>query len=197
MEIRPLTPSIGAEIQQANLTALTDDQFSLIHQAFLDHQVVFFRDQPRLSASQQIELAQRLGTLHEHPAAPHLDGEPAIFVIHTHRDSKIANGNGWHSDVSCDAEPPLATMLQIHQLPPSGGDTLFASMYAAFETLSPAMQAFLTTLSAHHESEHIYRGRYADRGVDDTGKIHLNLAGDADTETCPQSQVICLRRYHD
>ena len=161
MEIVELTPTIGAEIRGADLANLTHDQFVAIRQAFLDHQVVFFRDQPRLTPRQQITVAERLGPLHVHPAAPHLDGEPAIFVIHTHRDSKIANGNGWHSDVSCDAEPPLATMLQIHQLPPSGGDTLFASMYAAFEALSPTMQAFLTTLRAHHESEHIYRGRYA------------------------------------
>jgi taurine dioxygenase len=170
--IHPLTPTIGAEVQGADLARLTGEQFAAIHQAFLDHQVLFFRDQPRLSAQQQIAFAERLGPLHVHPAAPHLAGEPAIFVIHTHRDSKIANGNGWHTDVSCDPEPPLATMLQIHELPPSGGDTLFASMYAAFEALSPVMQAFLTTLRAHHESEHIYRGRYADRGVDDTGKVY-------------------------
>lgn len=172
LEIIPCTPVIGAEVRGADLTAMSDAQFATLHRAFLDHQVLFFRDQPQLSARTQINFARRLGPLHQHPAAPHLDGEPAIFVIHTHRDSKVANGNGWHSDVSCDAEPPLATMLQIHELPQCGGDTLFASMCAAFETLSPRMQSFLCTLSAHHESEHIYRGRYADRGVDDTGKVY-------------------------
>jgi taurine dioxygenase len=84
----------------------------------------------------------------------------------------VANGNGWHTDVSCDEEPPLGTMLQLHVLPSSGGDTLFANMCAAFETLSPTLQQFLVTLTARHESEHIYRGRYADRGVDDTGRSY-------------------------
>jgi taurine dioxygenase len=61
-------------------------------------------------------------------------------------------------------------MLQLHTLPSTGGDTLFASMFAAFETLSPTMQGFLSDLTATHESEHVYRGRYSERGVDDTGK---------------------------
>jgi taurine dioxygenase len=97
---------------------------------------------------------------------------PEVFVIHAHKDSQVANGNGWHTDVSCDEQPPLGTLLQLHVLPPSGGDTLFASMFSAFETLSPALQAFLATLTATHESEHVYRGRYADRGVDDAAKIY-------------------------
>jgi taurine dioxygenase len=134
--------------------------------------VLFFRDQPALSPEAQIRFAGQFGPLHAHPAAPHLDGHPEIFVIHAHRDSKVANGNGWHTDVSCDERPPMATLLQIHVLPPTGGDTLFSSMYAAFETLSPALQAFLATLTATHASEHVYRGRYADRGVDDSTRSY-------------------------
>jgi len=66
----------------------------------------------------------------------------------------------------------MATLLQLHVLPATGGDTLFASMYAALETLSPTLQRFLATLTASHESEHIYRGRYGDRGVDDSGRTY-------------------------
>ncbi len=117
-----------------------------------------------------MDFARRFGPLHYHPAAPGMEGHPEVFVIHAHADSKIANGNGWHSDVSCDEQPPLGTMLQLHKLPPSGGDTLFASMYAALETLSRTMQEFLAPLTATHASEHIYRGRYADRGVNDEGR---------------------------
>ena len=76
-----------------------------------------------------------------HPAAPQMPGFPELFVIHAHRDSKVANGEFWHSDVSCDEEPPLGTMLQIHVLPEIGGDTLFANMYAAYDALSAPMQA--------------------------------------------------------
>ncbi len=167
MEIVPLTPVIGAEIRGANLTAPGGDEFQIIRRALIEHGVVFFRDQPRLDPAAQIAFARRFGNLHSHPAAPHMEGHPEVFVIHAHGQSKVANGNGWHTDVSCDEEPPLGTMLQLHVLPSSGGDTLFASTCAAFETLSPALQQFLTELTARHESEHIYRGRYADRGVDD------------------------------
>ena len=172
MHIRPLTPSIGAEINGVDLAAVTPEQLADIKQALWTHQVVFFRGQARLAPEVQIAFAREFGPLHSHPAAPHLQGHPEVFVIHADEHSKVANGNGWHTDVSCDEAPPLATMLQLHTVPESGGDTLFASMYAAFETLSKSMQAFLSTLSARHESEHIYRGRYADRGVDDRNKVY-------------------------
>ncbi len=170
--VAPLTPTIGAEVVGADLIGRPDESFPAIRDALIAHQVVFLRDQPELTPAQQVAFARRFGELHTHPAAPHLEGRPEVFVIHTHRESRIANGNGWHTDVSCDAEPPMATMLQLHTLPPGGGDTLFASMYAAFEALSRPMQTWLAPLTAHHASEHVYRGRYAERGVDDTGKTY-------------------------
>ena len=173
IDVRSLTPTVGAEIRGVDLREpLREEVFEEVRSAFLRHQVVFFKEQERLSPDQQIAFGRRFGGLHVHPAAPHLEGLPEVFVIHTHKDSKIANGNGWHTDVSCDAEPPLGTMLQLHQLPSQGGDTLFASMYAAWEALSAPMQAFLETLNARHESEHVYRGRYSDRNVDDAGKVY-------------------------
>ncbi len=172
IQITPLTPIIGALIEGVDLTNLADREFADLEAAFTAHSVLFFRDQPAMPPAQQVAFAKRFGPLHTHPAAPTLEGNPEIFVIHTHAESKVANGNGWHTDVSCDLQPPWATMLQMHTLPDTGGDTLFASTYAAFETLSSTMQRFLMTLSAHHESEHIYRGRYADRGVDDTKRTY-------------------------
>lgn len=172
ISLTPITPTLGAEVHGADLTSIDDAQFEALCEAFARHQVLFFRDQPALTPAQQIAFGRRFGPLHEHPAAPHLEGHREIFVIHAHRESKVANGNAWHTDVSCDAEPPMATMLQIHKLPPCGGDTLFSSMYAAYEALSAPMQRFLCTLTAHHASEHIYRGRYADRGVDDAGRVY-------------------------
>ena len=173
IDVTSLTPTVGAEIRGVDLRQpLPDEMFEEVRSAFLRHQVVFFKEQDRLSPDQQVAFGRRFGGLHLHPAAPHLEGLPEVFVIHTHKGSKIANGNGWHTDVSCDAEPPLGTMLQLHQLPSQGGDTLFASMYAAWEALSAPMQAFLETLNARHESEHVYRGRYSDRDVDDAGKVY-------------------------
>jgi len=170
MQVTPISPTIGAEVSGVDLVNLDDAAFAELHDAFVQYSVLVFRDQPTLTPEQQVRFARRLGPLHTHPAAPTLEGHPEVFVIHAHAGSKVANGNGWHTDVSCDEEPPLATLLQLHLLPPSGGDTLFASMYAAFETLSPHMQELLMGLHAHHESEHIYRGRYADRGVDDSDR---------------------------
>lgn len=172
IDVRPCSPEIGAEVFGADLTHLSSQQFDRIHQALTQHLVLFFRDQPKLSPSEQVAFATQFGELHEHPAAPTLDANPAIFVIHTHKDSAVANGNGWHTDVSCDETPPLATMLQLHELPLTGGDTLFANMYTAFETLSASMQSFLLQLTATHASEHVYRGRYADRGVEDADRTY-------------------------
>ncbi len=171
LTLKPVSPVLGAEIGGIDLAAgVTDEQFAFIHQAFLDHGVIFFRHQSALTKIDQVQFGQRFGPLHRHPAAPADDAEGAVFVIHAHRDSPVANGNGWHSDVSCDPEPPMATMLQIHQVPQGGGgDTLFADMEEAYAALPAVTRKQLKTLTARHDSEHIYRGRYADRGVDDSG----------------------------
>ena len=133
IDVKPCSPVIGAEIRGVDLTRpVSDDQFAEVHDAFLKHLVIFFRDQPGpMTPEQQVAFGRRFGDLHIHPAAPHLEGHPEVFFIHAHKDSKLANGETWHSDVSCDTEPPLGTILQIHLLPPSGGDTLFSNMLGA------------------------------------------------------------------
>jgi taurine dioxygenase len=89
------------------------------------------------------------------------------MIIHADKDSPRANGEGWHSDVSCDTEPPMGSILYIRQTPPKGGDTLFASMYAAYEALSDRMKAYLEGLVAEHDGEDAYRGTYKNTGVQD------------------------------
>ena len=166
LRVTALTPMIGAEVRGVDLADGVGEQtFAEIKAAFLQHQVLFFREQSRLSPEQQIAFGRRFGDLHQHPAAPTHPDHPEIFVIHTQKESKIANGQGWHTDVSCDEEPPMATMLQLHQLPSSGGDTLFASMYAAYDSLAEAtrtrllgLRALLEELFTHAQRpEHIYR----------------------------------------
>ena len=87
--------------------------------------------------------------------------------IYADKDSPRANGEGWHTDVSCDVEPPMGSILYIKQCPPRGGDTLFANMYAAYEALSDRMKAYLDGLTALHDGESTYRGLYANYGVAD------------------------------
>ena len=97
-----------------------------------------------------------------------MSGHPEIFEIHATKNSKVANGEHWHSDVSCDEEPPLGTMLQIHILPECGGDTMFNNMYSAYEALSVPIKNMIDDLTALHSSEHFYKGRYSDRGKNDS-----------------------------
>ena len=172
IEVRPLTPRIGAEVHGVDLSQPLDEKtFGEIQAAYLKHQVIFFRDQ-EITIEQQKDFARRFGELHIHPAHPAYKEHPEVMAIHADENSKIVAGNGWHSDVSCDAEPPLGTILHMHQVPSSGGDTMFSSMYAAYDALSDTMKEFLDPLTAVHGSEHVYRGRYKDQGVDDTGKVY-------------------------
>lgn len=169
--IAPFAPALGAEIRGIDLAGGLDEQtYREIRQALLRYQVLFFKEQTEIPAETQIEIGRMFGELHMHPAAPQMPGHPEIFEIHAHKDSKVANGEFWHSDVSCDEVPPLGTMLQLHILPEVGGDTLFANMYAAYDALSEPFKTMLSGLTALHEAEHVYRGRYADRGVDDDGR---------------------------
>lgn len=169
IDVRPYAPNLGAEVRGVSLAnGVSRDQFDEIHRAFLDHQVLFFKDQQEIAPEKHIEFARMFGELHAHPAAPAMQGNPEIFEIHAHKDSKIANGEFWHSDVSCDERPPLGTMLQLHILPRCGGDTLFSDMYDAYETLSRPFRDMLCGLTALHRSEHVYPGRYSDRGREDS-----------------------------
>jgi len=169
IQVDKLTPHTGAEVHGVDLShPLDEPTFKDIHAALIDNGVVFFRDQ-HLTPEQQKAFGRLFGELHVHPAAPSLlEGHPEILVIHADEKSKHVAGENWHSDVSCDPEPPMGSILYMQELPPVGGDTLFASMYAAYEALSEPMKRFLEPLTAMHEGEHVYRGRY---GVNDTGKV--------------------------
>lgn len=158
-EVRPLNPTIGAEVVGLELAKLDDARFAELERAFAAHQVLVFRDQS-LTPEEQLAFGRRFGPLHVHPAAPSLPGHPEVMIIHADERSKFVAGEGWHTDVSCDELPPMATILRLETVPPSGGDTLFASMYAAYESLSEPMRAFLGGLSARHGSDHVYGGRY-------------------------------------
>ena len=161
-----LTPIIGAEIGGVDLSAPSNRQLDEIHRALAENQVIFFRDQ-ELTPEQHLDFGRHFGPLHLHPAAPHAPGHPELMIIHADKDSPRANGENWHSDVSCDELPPLGSILYIKTCPPRGGDTLFASMYAAYEALSERMQRYLGGLTALHDGEQVYRGLYANFGVTD------------------------------
>jgi taurine dioxygenase len=164
--VQKLTPVIGAEIGGVDLSRpLGNRAMEEVHRALAENLVIFFRDQ-HMSPDQHLAFGRLFGDLHIHPAAPSAPGLPELMIIHADKDSPRANGEGWHSDVSCDPEPPMGSILYIKTCPQLGGDTLFASMYAAHEALSDRMKQYLTGLSAIHDGEG-YRGQYANFGVKD------------------------------
>ena len=152
MSIEPITPLLGAEISGVDLANLDDDVFAGVHQAFLDHQVLVFRNQS-LTREQHKAFGRRFGELQTHPAKTHLGapGDPEIFEINITEKTRVANGELWHTDLSCEPVPPKSSALYITEVPPSGGgDTLFASMHQAYESLSEPLKVMLTELTAYH-----------------------------------------------
>jgi len=171
IDVRPVTPRIGAEVSGLDLTRpLSNLQLDEVHRALAEHQVLFFRDQ-KLDLDQHKAFGRYFGDLHIHPNTPGPEGHPEILPIHADAGSKRIAGENWHSDVSCDEVPPLGSILHLHTVPPAGGDTLFASMYAAYDALSPRFKAFLEGLTATHSGDHVYRRTNALLGLDDRDKV--------------------------
>lgn len=167
IDVKPVTPTIGAEVFGVDLSKpLDDEMFGEVHTAFNQHSVLFFRDQA-FDHDTQKAFGRRFGDLDIHPAIAAPEGHPEIVPIHADANSTKIAGERWHSDVSCVEEPPLGSVLYLHTVPEMGGDTLFSSMYAAYDALSDRMKALLEGLTARHDGEEQYRGRY---DQDDAGK---------------------------
>lgn len=150
--VDPLTPKLGAEVGNVDLANLSAEVVSELRQAFRHHFVLVFREQ-NLTREQHKAFGRLFGELQTHPAKVNLGmpGDPEIFDIKITAKTNVANGEGWHTDLSCEEVPPKASALYITETPASGGgDTLFANMQEAFATLSPSMQKLLAKLTAYH-----------------------------------------------
>ena len=144
LDITPIAGSLGAEISGVDLSgALSNTQFDDIHQAFLDHHVIFFRGQSGLTPEAQKQFAQRFGTLNVHPYVKGMEGHPELLEIIKEPEDKLNFGGGWHSDMSFLEEPALGSILFGIEVPAYGGDTLFANQIAAYEALSDGMKEML------------------------------------------------------
>ena len=157
LDIEPITPGIGAEISGLNLAEpLGDDGVLALREAFLRHLVLVFRDQA-LTRVQHKQFGSYFGELHVHPShrsGMNKTGDPEIFVVDTPADAKQSNGEAWHSDVSCEENPPMASLLYVTTVPENGGgDTLFANMYDAYDELSKDMKQLLLGKTAWHDGE--------------------------------------------
>ena len=150
LNIRPLTPTIGALIEGVDLAKRLDDEvLGEIHAALLAHQVIFFEDQ-QITPVQHRDFAARFGALHTHPLYPGVPEAPELFILDNHRDNPTDN-DSWHTDVTFIETPPMASILYAKHLPPLGGDTVWSNMKAAYEALSPSLQQFLEGLDAVHD----------------------------------------------
>jgi len=169
--VTPVTSRIGADVGGITLSKpLSNRQVEELHQALADHQVLFFRDQ-LLDEDSHKRLGRYFGELHIHPNTPGPEGHPEILPIHADANSKRINGERWHSDVSCDEEPPLGSILYLHTVPSIGGDTLFASQYAAYDALSPRLKTYLDGLTVTHSGDHVYRRNNALEGRSNGDKV--------------------------
>jgi taurine dioxygenase len=150
LEITPVTAAIGAEVSGVDLRDDLDDAtVARIRQALLDHLVLFFRGQD-LDDEAHLRFAQRFGPLSIPPLATRYQDRPSVTVL----DQVAPKGEGadeWHSDNTFMPNPPLGSILRCVQLPATGGDTCFASMYAAYEALSPHLRGLVDGLTAVHD----------------------------------------------
>ena len=157
LTIHRLSGTLGAEIHGANLLAgLSNADFNEIHQAFLDHKVIVLRGQHGLSPDQQKDFARRFGTLNIHPYVKGMDDHPELMEIIKEPDEKTNFGGGWHSDMSFLEEPALGSVLHAIDVPPYGGDTLFADQQAAYDRLSDGLKATLQGMTAIHTASKEY-----------------------------------------
>jgi taurine dioxygenase len=162
LDVRPMTRRIGAEIAGLDLaTPLTNRQAAELRDALAEHHVLFFHDQ-RLDHESHKALGRLFGELAIHSGVPGLPDHPEIVAIHADANSKFVAGESWHSDLTCDTAPPLGSILYMPVVPEFGGDTVFASMCAAYDALSPRMKTYLEGLTALHDADHVYRPLFPD-----------------------------------
>jgi len=144
--VRKIANAIGAEISGVDLRReLSDDTVAEIRRAWLDHVVIFFRDQD-LGSAQYLAFAERFGTPVEYPFIKGLDGFPVITPVIKLEHERVNFGGVWHSDTTYLDDPPMGTFLLAREVPPLGGDTLFANQYLAYEALSDGLKRTLEPL---------------------------------------------------
>jgi len=162
--IEPVSGTIGAVVRGVDLTGPLDDStVAAIRKAFLAHHVLFFHDQD-LSPDAQLRFGRHFGALDTHPFVEGMESHPEVIEIITEPDDRLNFGGGWHSDVTFLEEPDLGSILYALDVPPFGGDTLFANQHAAYEALSDTMKDLLDGLVAKHSAGPQYaEGGYSTR----------------------------------
>jgi alpha-ketoglutarate-dependent taurine dioxygenase len=152
IRVDPIAGALGAIISDLDLSkGLSDEAVAAIRRAWLEHLVIFFKDQ-ELSPAQFLAFARRFGQVIEYPFIKGLEGSPEIVPVVKLEHERVNFGGIWHSDTAYLEVPPMASMLIAREVPPAGGDTMFSNMYLAYETLSNGMKRLLEGLVAVNSS---------------------------------------------
>ncbi len=156
IEVKRLSPALGAEVRGVDLSKPVDDRtWGQLHEAFLDHLLLFFPDQT-LTPEQQIAFGRRFGTLNVHPYVKALEGYPEILDIRKEAQDDINFGGAWHADLTFLEAPPLGSVLYAKEVPEVGGDTMWCNLYLAYETLSKGMKKLVDGLTGVHSAVMLY-----------------------------------------
>src|SRR5262245_59049289 len=184
LDVRPIAGPLGAEIHGVDLAGeLSEDTVGAIRRAWLEHCVIFFRDQP-LAPAQFLGFAKRFGTIVEYPFIKGIEGFREIIPVVKLEHETTNFGGVWHSDTSYLPQPPMATLLIAREVPPKGGDTMFANTYLAYEGLSGCMKRLLEGLIAVNSSLKADASRTREDRVKDMGRR------DAKTEYVAEHPVV-------
>jgi len=184
LDIRPLAGALGAEILGIDLAdELDGDTVAALRRAWLEHLVVFFRDQ-KLDPAAFLKFGRRFGEVVEYPFVKGIDGFPEVIPVVKLEHERVNFGGVWHSDTTYLDVPPMASMLVAREVPPVGGDTLFANMYLAYEALSERMRCLLDGLVGVNSSTKADASRTREDRIRDGGRA------DARTEYLAEHPVV-------
>jgi alpha-ketoglutarate-dependent taurine dioxygenase len=170
IEVRPIAGSIGAEIHNVDVSRDLDEATVRdIRQALLDHCVIFFRDQ-KLDTDRHKVFTRRFGKIFIHPNYKGMQADPEVIQITREPGDKKIVGEDWHADTTMMPEPPMGAILYAIEVPPYGGDTLFANQYQAYEALSDGMKKMLSGMRAVH-SDRMVAGPQAQKNAYRSTKV--------------------------
>tara|TARA_S200000501_G_scaffold282770_1_gene266942 strand:+ start:258 stop:1094 length:837 start_codon:yes stop_codon:yes gene_type:complete len=178
IQVKPISGALGAEIHGVDLARLDEEIFAEIHHAFMENLVIFFRDQT-ITPDQQVAFSARFAPIGYYPFLKGLPDHPAVIEVRKEPEDELNFGGVWHTDTAYLAKPPMGSVLYAKEVPKNGGDTMFANLYLAYETLSDPMKAMLDGRKAVNSSRKGDAAAGRQKSVDENPKD----ASDVQTES--------------
>ena len=178
IQVKPISGALGAEIHGVDLARLDEEIFAEIHHAFIENLVIFFRDQT-ITPDQQVAFSARFAPIGYYPFLKGLPDHPAVIEVRKEPEDELNFGGVWHTDTAYLAKPPMGSVLYAKEIPENGGDTMFANLYLAYETLSDPMKAMLDGRKAVNSSRKGDAAAGRQKSVDENPKD----ASDVQTES--------------